>query len=111
LIIGKKIKLFFLLAILVIVAPLGLITNNPAWGEWGTDYFKKTLGFVPDGISNANNLNIAPFQNYEFINNNLADQFISALLGVTLIFISFRILQFLLKRKSGNKKPKKEQPA
>jgi len=47
----KKIYLFLLFVIVFV--PLGLLTQNPAWGEWENTHYKETLGFVPKGIENG----------------------------------------------------------
>jgi len=52
------------LAILVILTPLGLIASGEAFGEWGTDYFKEKLGYVPSGLEGLSSLWNAPMPDY-----------------------------------------------
>lgn len=39
------------LGVLAVLTPLGLIATGTAWGEWGTDEIKETLGYIPKGFS------------------------------------------------------------
>lgn len=39
------------IAVLVVLTPLGLIASGTAWGEWGTEEIKQTLGYVPQGLA------------------------------------------------------------
>jgi len=51
-----KKKLLIILGVLIVLTPLGLLTDAPAWGEWDSDYFKQTLGFIPQGIEKFSHL-------------------------------------------------------
>lgn len=44
-----KVSIIVLFA-LAILTPLGLLTQNPAFGEWTEEEIKKMLGFVPEGL-------------------------------------------------------------
>jgi len=48
---------------MIIFVPLGILNNSPAWGEWEADFFQKTLGFVPKGISKGSEY-MAPMSGY-----------------------------------------------
>ncbi|MBN1409649.1 MAG: cobalt transporter CbiM, partial [Spirochaetales bacterium] len=39
------------LAVLVILTPIGLLASGTAWGEWGTEELKEKIGFIPRGFS------------------------------------------------------------
>lgn len=43
-------KLWWGLALLLLLSPLGLLAGGPAWGEWGTGALAKLLGFLPVGL-------------------------------------------------------------
>ena len=91
---NKKI-LYLMLLVLIIFVPLGLIAQNPAWGEWEPEYFKKTLGFIPKGIEKMSEINFVKplLPDYSMLNTNaIAGYYISAIVGVGLIFLIFYLL-------------------
>jgi len=89
----NKIKpLYAIIGILILVTPLGLLANGTAWGEWGTEEIKNLIGFVPKGMEEGFKFNsLIP----DYGLGNLKDYIgyiISALLGVIIILIIFKIL-------------------
>lgn len=44
-------KLWWGLAILAVLSPLGLLAQGTAWGEWGLDEIKELSGLVPAGMA------------------------------------------------------------
>lgn len=60
---NQKLMLFLLFVILL--TPLGLISEYSAWGEWEGEEFVKLVGFVPAGIKDGG-LFDAPFADYVF---------------------------------------------
>jgi len=92
----KKIYLF--VAFLIALVPLGLLTQNPAWGEWDISYFKEKLGFIPKGIKSANSTNaIIPDYAIDGL-GDISSYYLSAIIGVILIFVIFFALKKVLKR-------------
>ena len=93
--IGKtnKIKpLYIIIGILILVTPLGLLANGTAWGEWGTEEIKNFIGFVPKGMEDGFNFK-ALIPDYSLGNvQEYLGYIISALLGVIIILIIFKIL-------------------
>jgi hypothetical protein len=64
-------KLWWGLAVLAILSPIGLILPNTfkagsAWGEWGPDEMEKMLGYVPQGMKSLAELWQAPMPDYAF---------------------------------------------
>jgi cobalt/nickel transport protein len=64
-------KLWIGIAILVLLAPLGLMLPElfhagGAWGEWGVDEIKEIAGYVPEGLKRLSELWSAPFSDYAF---------------------------------------------
>ncbi len=64
-------KLWMLIAILVILSPLGLLIpayfrSGAAWGEWGTDEIKELIGYIPRGLAKLSSLWNAPMPDYAF---------------------------------------------
>jgi cobalt/nickel transport system permease protein len=44
-------KLWWGVAALMILSPLGLLAQGSAWGEWGTEKMSKLIGFIPAGLA------------------------------------------------------------
>jgi hypothetical protein len=87
-----KRKALYLLGILTLFIPLGLISQSPAWGEWERDYYEKILGFVPKGIENSNSFK-SPIPDYSIGSiGDTPSYYISALIGVVTIFIFLFIM-------------------
>lgn len=90
--VGKSKILYLIIGILIIATPLGLLANGTAWGEWGIDKIKNLIGFVPKGMGKGFNFN-SPFSGYGFkFLNQYFGYILSALLGVVIILIIFKIL-------------------
>jgi cobalt/nickel transport protein len=101
-------KLWVLLAILVIVTPIGLalpeyFKAGAAWGEWGLDEIKALAGYLPKGLERLSGLWSAPIPDYAFkgwegkaLSNLSVAYVISAIAGVfvtaILIFIIGKFL-------------------
>ncbi len=83
--------------VLLIILPIGLITENPAWGEWGLDYFKKLLGFVPEGMEKNKDLINPPVPDYSVRDKHpVVSYYISAVLGILIVFgVFFGIKVFI----------------
>ena len=43
-------KLWWGVGVMVLLAPLGLLAQGTAWGEWSTDEMMDKLGFMPTGL-------------------------------------------------------------
>jgi cobalt/nickel transport system permease protein len=44
-------KLWYGVAALIILSPLGLLAQGSAWGEWGADEMAKLVGYIPAGLA------------------------------------------------------------
>ncbi|MFD3155780.1 cobalt transporter CbiM [Haloimpatiens sp. FM7330] len=85
-------SLFGLIIALVILCPLGLIATGTAWGEWGTDEIKDLIGFIPKGMEKGFSFNsLMPDYSVSGI-PEIAGYIVSALAGVALIIIIFKII-------------------
>ncbi|MDF2882976.1 MAG: nikMN [Clostridiaceae bacterium] len=89
----RKIKfLYIIIGILILAAPLGLLANGTAWGEWGSEKIKNLIGFVPKGMKEGFQFN-SPISNYSFgFLNKYFGYILSALVGVMIILITFKVL-------------------
>ncbi len=87
--------IIFLLA-LIVLSPLGLITQNPAWGEWSEEELKAMIGFVPKGISEGE-LFKAPFAEYAFAPlGDIGGYIFSAAVGSIIVIALFYGLKKLV---------------
>lgn len=85
-------KIAYPLLVLLILVPLGLISENPAWAEWDNEYYQKVLGFIPEGIKHSFSIKSA-MPDYSIAGvNDVVSYYISAVLGVILIFGFFYFL-------------------
>ncbi|GBD93446.1 fused nickel transport protein NikMN [bacterium BMS3Abin05] len=86
----------------IVLVPLGLLTENPAWGEWTSAHYQKILGFVPEGMQKFGGLYTAPAQDYGFkYLNSIASYYLSAVMGALLILLFFYVLYQLLYKKKN----------
>ncbi len=85
-------KILYILFAMVLLVPLGLITESPAWGEWDNAYYEKVLGFIPKGIENAKGIKtfMADYSVKGF--GSVAGYYISAIVGAILVFGIFYII-------------------
>ncbi len=98
-------KLWIGLAILMVLAPLGLLAEGTAFGEWGTEELQEELGYVPSGIEAGGNLWHSLFPDYtvagfegSFLYSAIG-YILSAIIGVGLIYlVTIALGKFLAKR-------------
>jgi len=106
----KSKAVYGLIAALVCLTPLGLIATGTAWGEWGLDEIEsvisggKALGFVPKGMAEGFSFETL-IPDYALSGlPDVASYIISAILGVAIMIISFKIIGSFVKdrvNKSG----------
>lgn len=90
--------LYALLIVLIILCPLGLLTEATAWGEWGTDEISdvvvngQALGYVPSGMAEGWSW-AAPFGDYGIPGlPDVTGYILSAIIGVAVLTIIFKII-------------------
>ncbi len=44
-------KLWYVMILLIVLTPIGLLAPGGAWGEWGTDEIRDKFGFIPKGMA------------------------------------------------------------
>ena len=101
----SHIPVFALIAVLVAATPLGLLATGTAWGEWGSDEIAdvvtngSALGYTPSGLENGWSLDvIMPDYAMEGMNEVVA-YILSAIIGVALLVIIFKLASLLVKEK------------
>ncbi|MBR4700119.1 MAG: cobalt transporter CbiM [Oscillospiraceae bacterium] len=99
----RRIPIFALIAALIAAVPLGLLATGTAWGEWGADEIAdvvvngKALGYTPAGLEKGWSLNVLmPDYALEGM-NEVAAYILSAVIGVALLIILFKLLSLALK--------------
>jgi prepilin signal peptidase PulO-like enzyme (type II secretory pathway) len=98
---------YWVIGIMILLTPLGLLSEGTAWGEWGTDELTENLGYVPRGIEQAEEVWKAILPDYsvpmlgEIANAEIIGYILSALLGTALIYT---IMLFFGKVLAGNNK-------
>lgn len=92
-------SLYGLLIGMIVLCPLGLLATGTAWGEWGADEIKEVIGYAPKGIENGFSFNsIMPDYSVNG-SNEVIGYIISAIAGVAIILILFKIIGSTRKRK------------
>lgn len=90
--VGRRKFLYIIIGILILATPLGLLASGTAWGEWGYEEINNLLGFVPKGMEKRFQFN-SPIPDYSFrYLNEYFGYILSALAGVIIILIIFRVL-------------------
>jgi cobalt/nickel transport system permease protein len=103
---GKHVPVFALVAVLIAATPLGLLATAPAWGEWGAEEIAEVvtngsaLGYTPSGLANGWSLNaLMPDYSLEGM-NEAAVYILSAVLGVALLIILFKLFSIPFKEEN-----------
>ena len=83
-------NLLIVLAVMIVVVPIGLLAVGTAYGEWGTEELEELVGFIPAGLESVSSTWTAPIPDYalpslgeSFLNLSLA-YWLSAIIGVIL---------------------------
>lgn len=101
----KHTPVFALLAILIVATPLGLLATGTAWGEWGADEIADivtngtALGYTPKGLANGWSLDVLMADYGLEGMNEVAAYILSAVIGVALIIIIFKLISIPMKGK------------
>ena len=106
----KHMPVFALIALLIAATPLGLLATGTAWGEWGADEIAglvsggSQLGYTPSGMTNGFELSTL-FPDYSMSGlPEWTGYILSAIVGVALLVIIFKIISSMMKEKVDFKK-------
>lgn len=102
--------LYALTAVLIVLTPIGLLATGTAWGEWGVDEMATLvsggvkLGYTPSGMKSGFELS-ALFPDYSMAGMpEWTGYILSAVVGVAILVIFFKIVSSLMKDKVDFKK-------
>lgn len=94
----KNKVLYGIMGLLVVLCPLGLLTEATAWGEWGTDEIVdvaeggSALGYVPQGMEQGFSWE-SPLADYTFPGMpDVTGYILSAVIGIALLVIVYRVI-------------------
>lgn len=103
----KAKPLYILIFSMIILTPLGLLAQGTAWGEWGPAEINsvvtngKSLGFVPQAMKNGFSFKaLMPDYSVSGI-PEVAGYILSAVAGVALLLIAFKIISSFKSKKSN----------
>ena len=88
---------------MICLTPIGLLTTGTAWGEWRTDEISKVnaLGYTPEGMQNGLSINTI-MQDYSIFGlPEAAGYILSAVAGVAIMIILFKVISSIKKDKAG----------
>ena len=96
--------LWIVLAVLVVISPIGLLAPGTAWGEWGAEELTGLgLNFIPGGMAKLSTLWSAPVPDYDLpaLGNTPVAYILSALVGI--IVVAIVVWLFTLLATTGKK--------
>lgn len=88
----KMKPIYALVIAMIILCPLGLLSNGSAWGEWSTENLKGLIGYIPQGMQSGFKYS-ALLADYgaKSLSDTIGYLF-SAIVGVTIIFIITKLI-------------------
>lgn len=89
--------LYGLLIFMVMLSPLGLLASGTAWGEWGIEEISSMTGYIPKSMEKGFNFQSLMPDYAIFGTSDVVGYILSAIIGILLIFISFKIINKLRK--------------
>lgn len=105
----KTKAIYILIAVFICLTPLGLLATGTAWGEWGVEEIKEVisggnaLGYIPKGMKEGIDFK-ALMPEYALRGlPEVAGYLLSAIAGVAILIIFFKVISSFKKDKIGNK--------
>lgn len=90
--------IYALIAVLIVATPLGLLAEGDAWGEWGAEDLGEMVGYTPVGLGNGWEWS-AFMPDYSVgALPDWAGYILSAIIGVALLVIIFRLVAAGMKK-------------
>lgn len=97
-------RLWLIIAVLMLITPLGLLASGTAWGEWGVEDFATgaagSVSQAPEGLSRWSSLWQAPLRDYAlpFLSHEQFGYILSAMLGTGFVILVFVMIGFINER-------------
>lgn len=108
-------KLWWGVAVLILLSPLGLLAQGTAWGEWGTEQLRKLIGFIPAGLERlSDSWSHAPLPDYSLPGfdsgfwHGAIIYMLSALAGVGVILLLTHLFRRIQEAEERNREGKDE---
>ena len=90
---------YAMLVLMAVLSPLGLLASGTAWGEWSNSELRRMLGYIPSGITSGFSFKaILPSYTIPSLNNGPLTYVICAMLGVSVILISFKLVTSYIRK-------------
>ncbi|KAA8828379.1 cobalt transporter CbiM [Bifidobacterium tissieri] len=102
---GLRTPVWIGLGLLAVISPIGLLATGSAYGEWGAEEFKEATGlsYVPDQIAHGFSWNaLLPDYSLQGL-PDWAGYILSAVIGIAVMTIVFRLLSLAVKDASASK--------
>ncbi|TPF96038.1 cobalamin biosynthesis protein CbiM [Bifidobacterium sp. UTCIF-39] len=102
---GLRTPVWIGLGLLAVISPIGLLATGSAYGEWGAEEFKEATGlsYVPDQIAHGFSWNaLLPDYSLQGL-PDWAGYILSAVIGIAVMTIVFRLLASGVKDASASK--------
>jgi cobalt/nickel transport system permease protein len=106
---GSLQRLWMVIAVLMLLTPLGILAAGSAWGEWKPEQLAASTAsnlnassmVVPAGLQRLSNFWTAPFPAYApaFVRNRGFGYLLSAMFGVGLLLLISLLARFVLERR------------
>lgn len=77
-------NIIIVLAVLVVLTPIGLIASGETFGEWNAQVLKEKIGYLPSGFGSLSGMWNAPMAEYGIpgLGNATVGYLLSAIVGV-----------------------------
>ncbi len=99
----SKKRALMVVLILLISVPLGLLSDADAWGEWGLEFYKEKLGFIPKGMEHFPNLVKPLLPDYTVAGtNSIFGYYASAVVGVGLVIVLWYLIGKVVAKSDGH---------
>jgi cobalt/nickel transport system permease protein len=103
--------LWVVLAVMIVIVPIGLLAPGTAWGEWGTEQLSGLgLAFIPQGMAKLSGLWSAPLPGYDLpaLKNANLGYILSGITGTIVIGIVAWLFTMLVTARKPE--PSKSEP-
>ncbi|MBA5849953.1 cobalt transporter CbiM [Clostridium sp. cel8] len=90
--VSRERPIYLLLIALIVLTPVGLLAQGTAWGEWNAEELKNIIGYIPKAFQHGLSYNAVAADYSISGTNEVVGYIISALGGVAIILIVFKLL-------------------